>query len=392
MTVLDHTQDVSGAETHRLTQLHEPPQFVKEADHSRLHGDPDVLPASVYGDQASRTWPLHSAPAVWMSSLFFFDKKAELSPLKAEAIEKRIMDSARYLNILPHIEKLKKESEAHAAHDLARCPDSDFALVWESEAGKERHYPIRNAAEVKMASAWFAKFKDEFVWGDRRRIAEKIHEKAATYGVLLDNQEAIEKTAGFGACPGEEVVQALQHRANMCARSHPAEAAEMRKLADAVGARPSCARDHAIRDKLAAAMDQYDRATKLTRLYDEGGLERPEEVLFKLTSKTASDFVDEHVHTPSGAVYEKAALAGVPLEHVRQWMGSDFADEVAAGGLYTDPEKIAEIAPTLPKGDAEMLERMLRAAGVTAFARTKASYDQGLSKEEMLALAEEYDG
>lgn len=390
MSILDHTQDISGTETHRLTSLHEPPEFVKEADHTRLHGDPEMLPAHVYGDQTTRTWPVHSAPATWMSALFFFDKKAELDPKKAEVVERRILDAAKFFNIGPQVDELKTKIGQSLAHDLSKVGDDDFALVWETENGKDRHYPLRNAEEVKMAEAWFDKFRDEFLWPDRRRIAEKIHEKAAQYGVGLQNPEMIEKTAGLGHCPTGEIADMMESRGAMCCRTHPELADEMRKLATIVRDNGLDFRDSATREKIATVIDQFDRETKLNRMYGEGGLERPEEVMFKLTSKHASEFVNEHVQMTSGTIYEKSAFDGIPLTHIKDWLGDDFADAVSAGGLYADPEKIADIAATLPRPDAEVFDRMANAGGISAFATTKAAADEGLTTDEMYALAAQY--
>ena len=293
--ILDHTQDISGTETHRLTSLFDAPEFVKQADHNRLHGDPEMLPAHVYGDQATRTWPLHSAPAVWMSSLFFFDKQAELDATRANAVESRLLQAAQHFNILPQVQELKTKIANSFQYELARVPDSDFGVVWETDNGKERHYPLRNAQEVKMAADWFSKYRDEFVWTDRRIIAGKIHEKAAEHKVVLDDPDMIEKTAGLGYCSAADVVDMLVKRADMTARSHNDLSAELRNLATIVANSGLDMRDIAMRDKIAQTVDQFDRETKLNQLYDDGGLERPEEVMFLITAKTADAFLDAHV-------------------------------------------------------------------------------------------------
>lgn len=148
--------------------------------------------------------------------------------------------------------------------------------------------------------------------------------------------------------------------------------------------------DTAQRYKMAAIVDQFDRETKLNRMYGDGGLDRPEEVMFKLTEKHAQDFLGAHIQLTSGTIYEKAAFAGLALNHVRDWLGQAFADEVGAGDLYVDPEKLADVAPTLPRGDAEMFDRMAQAGGVSAYAVTKAAADVGLTQEELYALAVSY--
>lgn len=390
MTVFDHTGDLTGQEQHRLTLLYPPPEFVKEASHDRLYGDPEQMRPHLYADQVNRQFPVHSAPAVWMSTLFFTDKKASLDPTRAAGIEQRLNNAADYFSIRGETDRLKQAVFSAAEYSEAGEPDSNFALVWADEDGhKERHYPIRNAAEVKTAAAWFEQYRDEFVFEDRSRIAQKIHEKAAEHQVALDNNEMIEKTAGFGYCPTVDVVEMLNERALMTQRSHPGESAEMTKFAGLVAERGLEVRDTALRHKIASVVDQYDRVTQLTRLYNEGGLDRPEDVLFPLTEKHANDFLNEHVQMTSGTIYKKADLDGLSLDHVRTWMGDDFADEVAAG-VYVDAEKVADIAPTLPRGDAEMFDQMANVAGVSPYARDKAAHATGIPLDEMHAMADAY--
>ncbi len=389
-TVLDHTQDLTGRETYRLTQLYAPPEFVKTAKHASLHGDPETLPTHVYADQRNRLYPCHTKAATWMSTLFFADKRAEYKPAVATVIESRLDKAASYFHIKADCDALKQKVAADSVDDANRLPDSEFALVWVTDGARERHYPLRNAAEVKMASAWFQTYRDQFLFADRSRIAQKILEKASQYGADISEQrELLGKVAGYGYCSGVEIADMLQKRASLVARSHPTYAAEMRQLATQVEKYPQNAREAGVREKLASIVDQFDRQTQLNRMYDEGGLERPEEVLFKVTEKAAQDFVHNHFQLTSGTVYEKAAFDKLSLDHIEHWMGSDFAREVSAGGLLVDVAKMADIAATLPRGDAEMFDRMAQSAGVGPLAVEKAAHATGLGLEELYALADQ---
>ena len=84
MSTLDQTQDISGRETHRLTALFPPPDFVKSASQDRVAGG-DNLQRHMYADPLAKLYPCHTAPATWMSALFFEDKRALWSTL-AEAL------------------------------------------------------------------------------------------------------------------------------------------------------------------------------------------------------------------------------------------------------------------------------------------------------------------
>lgn len=389
--VLDHTQDLSGTAQHRLTSLYPPPAFVKEASHDRLYGDPEQVPAHAYADEANRQFPCHTAPATWMSALFFFDKQASMLPARVEHIGQRIEATARYFNIGQIVQDLKTKMAADANGDESRLPDSDFALIWVNEdgSGSERHYLLRNAAEIKTAAAWFARFRDEFGFPERQQIAQKISEKAAAHQVPLDEAEMLSRTAGYGYCAGTAIAEMLEKRGDLVARTHPDHTREVRKLAKLARDNPTDVRDHGYRLKMAATIDMFDRDTQLNRMYDEGGLERPEEILFQVTEKAASDFMESHVQMTSGTVYEKAAFEALDREVIARWMGTELADEVAAG-TQIDPKKLATIAATLPRPHAEMFDRMATQAGVPVFARDKAAMATGLEPDELFALADQY--
>ena len=64
----------------------------------------------------------------------------------------------------------------------------------------------------------------------------------------------------------------------------------------------------------------------------------------------------------TGSIYEKDQLAKLAREDVEGLFGTDFVNEVSTG-LEIDAEKIAAIASTLPKPDAELLENLLAEAG-----------------------------
>jgi hypothetical protein len=389
MLILDYTQDLSGANQHRLTQLYAPPDFVKQASHEQLCGGEEPLQPHLYGNAARRVYPCHTKAATWMSALFFGDKRSSLSPAEQSGIKTRIKEAATYWGIAPQVTELWTKMAEDAATGNLQLADDDFAMVWQGENGvKERHYPLRNGAEVKMASLWFGKYHDQFTFGDKHTIARKILTKAAAYGAAVDNNELLDRCAGFGYCAAETAAGAWQKRAGLIRQAYPDYSAQAENLAASILASTFEARDQGKRIKMAELMDQFDRQTGLNKLYDAGGLERPEDCLFCVTEKAAGDFVRDHVQTTTGTVYEKMALDCLDISHIRTWLGDEFADEV--GGVMLDTTKLAEIVPTLPRPEAEMFERMATAAGIPVFARDKAAMDRGISPAEMAALAAQY--
>lgn len=389
-TILDQTQDLSGTETHRLTSIYSPPDFVKSASYAQLCGDPEQMLPHLYADPAARLYPCHSAAATWMSALFFMDKRAAFDDAYADRVTNRLAQAARYFHIEQPVSALVEKMAADIADGTLRLADEDFMLVWEGNGYKERHYPLRNAQEVKVASAWFARYRDEFAFADRQRMAARLLEKAASYGVSVAEDESLHRTAGYGHCAAKDIAAMLEKRATLTQRSHPALSQGLRELARLVEEAPPQARDQGIRIKIAAIVDDFDRETHLIRNYGDGGLERPEDVLFQVTEKQATDFANQHVALANGTVYEKAALQALSLDTVREWMGDELAAAVETGGLFVDHEKLATILATLPIPDATMFDRMADAVGVFPYARDKAAVEQGLTADDMQAMADFY--
>jgi len=387
--ILDHTQDLNGTNQHRLTQLYTPPEFVKQASHEQLCGGEESLPPHLFGSVSRRVYPCHTKAATWMSALFFGDVQSQLPPSEVAGIKSRLIKSATHWNIQPDVEALWEKMAADAATGMLKLADDDFALVWQGDNdSKERHYPLRNAVEVKMASHWFGQYHDQFQFDDKHVMAKKILAKAASFGAMVENQELLDQCAGYGYCAAAEAAAAWEKRAGLTRQRHADHAAHAAGVAASLRSCTFEARDQGVRVKMAGLMDQFDRQTGLDKLYDDGGLERPEQVLFRITEKVASEFLANHVQTTTGAVYEKMALASLDIGHIRKWLGDDFADEV--GGVMLDTTKLAEIVPTLPRPEAEMFERMTAAAGIPTFAREKTAADRGLTTNELAALAAQY--
>lgn len=385
---LDHAHDVSGRETHRLTTLYPQPDFVKNAAQDRLNGAAD-LPRHLYADQRHKLYPCHTAPATWMSALFFADKQAQFDVKEAGAIQSRIHQAAEYFGIRGAVVELEEKVAASATQDINSLPDSEFAVVWVSDVGgKERHWPLRNAEEVKFAASHFKTFRDNFVFDDRHVIATKILEKAAQYGADVSGADgSLELAAGLGACAAKVASDMIKDRVRLTRRQHTQLAGELSKLAEVIDQNPERARTVETRLKLASAVDNFDRSTNLYRLYGAAGLPRPEEVLFAITEKVARDFLESNVETTTGNVYALDDLEKLAVDDVREWLGDDFADAVSAGGVYMDREKLAAIVPTLDRGMASMLDRLMQEKSAAPVVKSASAADSLLPLARLHELA-----
>ena len=385
---LDHVQDVSARETHRLTTLYPAPDFVKSAADARLNGD-ETLPRHVYADPSRKLYPCHTAPATWMSALFFADKSANFDEKTAADIRTKIHKAANYFGILGLVTELEEKIAADSTADLNTLPDSMFAVVWTDGAEKARHWPLRNASEVKFAAAHFKAYRDEFTFDDRHTIATKILEKAAEYNADPgDAAEALTLAAGLGMCATKVASQMLKDRVRLAQRKYPDLAGELSKLAEVIDQNPERAREVDTRLKLASAVDLFDRSTHLDQLYDEDGLPRPEEVLFAVTEKAARDFVVNNVETITGNIYALEDLEKLAVEDVRDWLGDDFADAVSSGGVYMDRDKLAAIVPTLDRGTAATFDQLVQDKAAGAVIKSASATGNLLTLDRLRELAD----
>lgn len=387
-TIVDQTRDTAGREIYRITRLYSAPVFVKNAAFPDVAGTEDT-PAGQFADPVSRAFPIHTKAATWMSAAFFHDAKPRMNVKLAARVEKRINEAATYFSIASEVAALAKTAEANRTSLLDSLPDSDFAFVYDAGGVKERHLPLRNVAEVKAAAAWLERQRDDFIFADRRTIADRILTKAASLAVDLgEHTDWLTRQAGQGVGSIKAAVAAIRLRATLIRREHSNGASQLDKLAAAYES-GLAKLDAPGRIKAAAMLDETDRAYHLDREYGKS-LERPEDTLFCLTKAAAEALRDDYVHMTSGTSYPREALANLRVADVRDHMGTDFADAITRDGIHVCSEKLAEIVPTLPRGDAELFDQMVASAGITPAIKTAAATRTGLSRDELAALARQH--
>ena len=389
--VLDQAKDRTGQELHRITSLYGPPDFVKHASYNNICGDPKTLPLHIYADPRARRFPCHTPASTWMSAAFFADKRACYSSRDAESVENRLTKAANYHGITGTLQEIFEKAAKYHANDKSALPDDAFAFVWKKDDGsQERHLPLRNKHEVKCAAEYIHAHRDEFTYVDRQTMAKKVLVKAAKFGADVEEySEYLEKQAGNGACSGKAAAQLLDNRAGMT--NNRAAKQQLKAAATLLRQNPGAAHRPEKMQKLAAAIDTFDRENGIVQDYGRS-VSRPEDVLFTINEKTAAQVKAAHIPMTTGNIYKTADLQAVKLNAIRDWMGADFADEVSVGGLHVNMDKLAELLPTLPRGDAEHFDRLLSDNGITPFAKEAAHHvPEGFSREELLALAARYD-
>lgn len=357
--VMDPASDKNRTELTKLAQRYDFPKFVRAADLDTTM-NPEQIAVTAYADPVQKKYACHSAAATWLSAAYFHEKSAEYHPKQRERICERLEKFANYFGIRPAYDAVVKRAETLRGTD--QLPDSSYAYVWQGKDGsKERYYPLTSPLEVKVAAEWLFSNRDRIPFADRNVIGSKILEKAARTGAGLGDllTDFVEKQAGRGIPDPPELYTMLERRAALARKQDHREA--ILKLASAVKSTPRVALQPNELVKLAATVDLIDHSIGLKGKYTEL-LPRPEDVIFKVTyTKAASDH-GKLCALQTGNIYAKAQLSKLAREDIAGLFGNDFADEVCTG-LDVDPEKIAEMAHTLPRPDAELLEHLLSEAG-----------------------------
>ena len=358
-TILDPASDANLEELARLAKLYDFPAYVKQADID-FTTNPTNIGVNAYADPLRKKFACHTKAATWLSGLYFNEKKAEYHPKDRKRVAARLEKFSDYFGIRSAYDAVEKQASELNSQQL---PDSSYAYVWVDDQGnKDRHLPLDSAMNVKAAAEWLGKYRDHLPFSDRSVIANKILEKAASFSTALPSEsvDMLEKQAGHGVPDPSEISKMIEQRASLAPRQ--AQRDEILKLAAAVRSTPKVALEKQSLIKLASTIDDIDNKMLNLRGNYTDVIQRPEDVIFKVTFTKAASEQAELCTLQTGKVYKNTQLSKLAREDVESVFGSDFANEVCTG-LDIDPVKMAEVAHTLPTPDAELLEHLLSEVG-----------------------------
>ncbi len=342
------------------------PEFVKSAqlfDAERVA----TLPQHVFADPIGRKFPCHTKAATWLAQLYFLEGRHLYPTKQAAQIQGRISNAANWWGIGGQTKQAAQAWETQQVAVEGDLPDDAYALVVDHDGHKLRQWPITNQANVKAAAATLYRFRSKFPYDWRMAASRRILAKAAQLQVTDIEEpvhEYLTKAAGRGSATPQLAGEAIARRMLMIPDKEQAVKVAAAKLAKAVAAIKGIPDPDAM-VKLARIVDRLDREQGFYCYYDEAGLDMPEEIFFCLTEKKAQAFRNGHVSLQTGTIIPLEALTTLNLSKVSDTLGDDFVKAVtAADSLDVDIEKFARVAATLPRSDAQLLERALASAGL----------------------------
>ena len=363
--ITDQYDDVNRQRLHLLLKVHEVPPFVKQSADKALDTLEDVA-QTVFAYPVRRKFPCHTKVATWLSTAFFLDEKHKLPEDEARYVRDQIEKAANYHGIAMEFHELCADFEKRSTpRDI---PDEQFGLVYEIDGiGKRRLFPAHTKEACLKSMEMLYTQADKFPLIARRHAARNLIKCSTALNITAntsDISEWIEKAAGYGMSSPKEVGEGFAQRVYMLGERHNDIREKLAEMAVETGAVDKLS--HAQLEKAAFILDAVDRDTGIFSQYPNG-LDMPEEVCFNTTEKQAEDSLFENIQLTNGHYVSRSSLHGLPLEKISKAFGDDFLNSVlATDGMTVDFEKFAEILPTLPRGDADLIEKLMDSANVKA--------------------------
>jgi hypothetical protein len=365
---MDVNDDVNHQQLYALDKLVGIPEFVKSAEMEPVK----QLPSSAFADPIRRKFPCHTKAATWLANAYF-QQVAKLYPKdQCTLVQDRIIKCADYWKIRGLVDDFNKKWEKMSRFDEPSLPDSEYAIVANVDSHKVRRLPMPTPVSVKIAGERLYADRFSYTYPMRKAAAQRILLKAAEIdktgaenvpvgGLSFDieTESYLTKAAGIGTTHPQWAAEKLANRVLMMGKLDPRNEVQvnMAKVATMVGEMDKPDTDTFL--KLAELVDEVDRATGICNHYIHG-VELPEEIFFDVQEKAAAELAGQHVVLQNGNVYPISAFSELPVEKIAEVLGSEFADAIKDENGKFDPEKFAEVAPTLPRNDADLLERVIQ--------------------------------
>lgn len=338
----DSSTDYSGKELHRMFKDVDLPEYVKTAevdDATELR----KLPKAAFADPERMIYPINSPERVYVSNAYFINKKADISKLYGEAyssqLESNIKTAAEIFDISEDLEDYNKNLNVKQASDygLEYMVDSTIAGM------PVQLYPVKTAGDLTESAEAFAANIQKFPFELRVKSAENFVKAAGVLGVD-DMPTIIMKYAGMYYPDLSELEHELWRRSTKLA--HDSHKEIYNKISEDLHNMSS------ISEVMKVAETCFN-IENMEGLYDNVKVAQilgdPVDMFFtEPVAKVASDLSYVEVH---GDKYKLEDLTKISKDKYEEAFGDSGIDPA-------DPEKIAEILPTMPRSDVKLLEEL----------------------------------
>ena len=339
----DQQSDHSGKEIYRMLSGVTLPDYVKTAELEDSY-ELSALPKTAFADQDRRIYPINTPDRVYVSNAHFVNKKADISKLYGDSyasqLELKIKEAADIFGIFEDLEDYNSSLNVKTAADYPEQFMVDFSV---DNMAPIQLYPVKTAEDLTAAAKHFADNIKNFPFDVRVKSAENFV-KAAQELEVDEIPDILAKYAGMYYPDLANISHELWRRSTKLANEEHKEIYS--KIAEDVVNMVSI-------DEIMKVAETCYHIETMEGLYEKVKVAQllgdPVDCFFtEQITKIASDLSYVEVH---GDKYKLDDLTKISKDKYEEAFGDCGIDP-------TDPEKIAEILPTMPRSDVKLLEEI----------------------------------
>jgi hypothetical protein len=338
----DQQSDFSGKQLFKMLSGVEVPEYVKVAQVEDAYELND-LPKTAFADEDRRIYPINTPARVYVSNAHFINKKAAISKLYgqgySEQLQNKIEKAAEILGILEDLQDYNSSLNVKQAADYGE----QCMVTFEVDNVPVELYPVKTAQDLIDSAKSFTENLKNFPFEVRVKSAENFV-KAARYLDVDELPDVLMKYAGMYYPDIHNLSHELWRRSTKLTKE--AHRQMYKDISEDVENISSL-------EEVMKIAETCFHIENMEGLYDKKAsaqiLGDPVDCFFtEPVQKIASDLNYVEVH---GDKYKMSDLTKISKEKYEEAFGD-------AGIDPEDPEKIADILPTMPRSDVKLLEEI----------------------------------
>lgn len=340
----DQQSDYSGKELFSMFKAIDLPEYVKTASVEDSY-ELSQLEKTAFADPDRGIYPINSPARVYVSNAYFINKKAAISKLYGQdyvsQLENRIKSAAEVFGISEDLEDYEQSQNVKVAADYEEQHMVNFHI--DGMPASINLYPVKTASDLAESAEHFAKNISNFPFEVRVKSAENFVKAASELGVD-ELPDLLLKYAGMFYPDLTNLDQELWRRSTKLTKEAHREiynkiredVANMSDVAEVMKIAETCF-------NIENMEGLYDN-TKVAQILGD-----PVDMIFtEPVTKIASALNYVEVH---GDKYKLEDLTKISKDKYEEAFGDCGIDPA-------DPEKIADILPTMPRSDVKLLEEI----------------------------------